>query len=125
MTNLSTPSLRMVLVLALGLFALMFRDPSSLQATEALQTLAPSPCLATLLSVVPDDDLVAQDDQDDEDNNISCTGDEVAATISEDEGLITIKACVTNGSCTGTWGGADIEITGTGRLCVTLTFSPE
>lgn len=122
MTTSRNPSLQMVLILALGVFAVMFHHPSSLQATVALRVVAPSPCVPSPVSVMLGNGLLTPED---EDNHVTCSGDEVTATISEEDGAITIHTCVTNGSCSGTWGGADIEVTGTGRLCVKLTFLPE
>ncbi len=122
MTTASRRSLGAALVL--GVFAMLYLLPTGLHATEAGHALGSSVCPPSAVSPPsPGSGPPAQEDE--PENHIDCSGNGITATASEDDGLVTLEICVTDGTCSGTWGGADIEIEGEGKVCVRLKFSPE
>ncbi len=56
------------------------------------------------------------------DNSFSCRGDNVTVDVGNSEGVTTIKTCVTNGTCEGSWDGFDISVTVDGTSCFTVTI---
>jgi len=78
----------------------------------------PTPCLLAARSGVLAPWLSdASFTQLDDDDVIECRGKKASIRVTADS----VKACVTNGHCTGSVGGRDFEITAEGEAC--LTFS--